>query len=172
MDAVQIEGGPAFVCVAGGGFDSECNRLANRIRYLRGTPVYVVATLRTLARFTPAQFTVTIDGARHQQQGMFVAVGNAASYGGGMRITPAAVPDDGLLDVTIVGAMSRPALLRQFPKLFKGTHVKHPAVTTARATRVQIESDRPFLLFADGEEIGPLPAAMQVLPGALRVVAP
>ncbi|HVL91329.1 MAG TPA: diacylglycerol kinase family protein [Actinomycetota bacterium] len=172
VDAGKIEGGPSFVCVAGGGFDSEVNRVANRIRMLRGTPVYVAATLRTLARFRPARFTVTLDGKASRMDAMFVAAGNATSYGGGMRITPDARLDDGLFDVTVVGALSRPALLGQFPKLFKGTHVNHPAVTTARAATVTIAADRPFACYADGEEIGPLPVTLTVQPGALRVVGP
>lgn len=172
VDAGRIEGGPYFVCVAGGGFDSDVNQVANRMRWLRGTPVYVAATLRTLARFRPSRFTVTLDGERRQMDAMFVAAGNATSYGGGMRITPGAILDDGLLDVTIVGAMSRPALLGQFPKLFKGTHVNHPAVTTARAARVTIQADREFALYADGEPIGPLPKTLSVVASALRVVAP
>lgn len=172
VDAGRIQGGPHFVCVAGGGFDSEVNQVANRMGWLRGTPVYVAATLRTLARFRPSRFVVTLDGRRVELDAMFVACGNATSYGGGMLITPGAVLDDGLFDVTVVGAMSRPALLAQFPKLFKGTHVKHPAVTTARAARVTIESERPFQLYADGEQIGPLPATLTVAAAALRVVAP
>ncbi|MGH2829027.1 MAG: diacylglycerol/lipid kinase family protein [Actinomycetota bacterium] len=172
VDAGRVEGGPWFVCVAGGGFDSEVNRVANRMRFLRGTPVYVTATLRTLARFRPARFMLDLDGAAREIDAMFVAVGNAASYGGGMRICPAALPDDGLFDVTIVGAVGRLGLLRQFPRLFKGTHVDHPAVHTARARSVRIASERPFMLYADGEEICPLPATLTVHPGALRVIAP
>jgi diacylglycerol kinase (ATP) len=172
VDVAQIEGGPLYVCVAGAGFDSEVNRLANRIRFLRGTPVYVTATLRTLARFTPAEFTISLDDQTIETVGMFVAVGNATSYGGGMQITPRASLDDGLLDVTLVGAMSRPALLGQFPKLFKGTHVNHPAVRTARARQIRLSAAREFWLYADGEEISPLPATITVRPAGLEVVSP
>lgn len=172
VDVGRVVGGRAFVCVAGGGFDSEVNRAANRIRLLRGTPVYVAAVLRTLAAFRPARFRVTLDEQAMELEGLFVAVGNAASYGGGMRIAPAAVLDDGLFDVCVVGAMGRAALLRQFPRLFKGTHVSHPAVTIRRAREVTIEADREFFLYADGEEVGRLPARLRVEPGALRVVAP
>lgn len=172
VDAAQIRGGPIFVCVAGGGFDSVANEVANTIRFLRGTPVYVVATLRTLARFKPAAFTVTVDGSRQKLSAMFVVVGNASSYGGGMQITPGAVLDDHLLDVTIVGAMKRMTLLAQFPRLFKGTHVSHPAVQTMRGRSITIECATPFPLYADGEASGALPATIDVLPGALEVIVP
>ena len=172
IDVGRIEGSRAFLCVAGGGFDSEVNRDANRIQHLRGTAVYLVAVLRTMRRFTPARFTVTLDGEERSFDGMFVAVGNASSYGGGMRITPDAKMDDGVFDVCMVGAMGKGSLLAQLPRLFTGTHVRHPAVETARARRVTLAADRPFTLYADGEEVGPLPATLTLEPAALDVVAP
>jgi YegS/Rv2252/BmrU family lipid kinase len=172
IDVGRIEGGRAFLCVAGGGFDSEVNREANRIRFLRGTPVYLVAVLRTLKRFRPARFEVTLDDESRSFDGMFVAVGNASSYGGGMRITPDAVLDDGVFDVCMVHRMGKPTLLAQLPRLFTGGHIRHPAVEVARARRVRIDADRPFTLYADGEEIGPLPATLTLEPSALEVVAP
>lgn len=172
IDVGRIEGGRAFLCVAGGGFDSEVNRAANRIRRLRGTAVYLVAVIKTLRSFEPARFSLTLDDRQRSFDGFFVAVGNAASYGGGMRITPDAKLDDGVFDVCIVHAMSRPALLGQLPRLFTGGHVRHKAVEIARARRVRIETDRPLYLYADGEEVGPLPVTLTVDPAALDVVAP
>ena len=172
IDVGRIEGGRAFLCVAGGGFDSEVNRDANRIEHLRGTAVYLVAVIRTIRRFTPARFTVTLDGEERSFDGMFVAVGNASSYGGGMRITPDAKLDDGVFDVCMVGAMGKGSLVAQLPRLFTGGHVRHPAVSMARARRVSIAADRPFMLYADGEEVGPLPVTLAIEPSALDVVAP
>lgn len=172
VDVGRIEGGRAFLCVAGAGFDSEVNRAANRIKWLRGTPVYVAAVFRTLAAFRPARFTVTLDGRPEMFEGMFVAAGNARSYGGGMRIAPDADLGDGMLDVVMIGKMGRLELFGQFPKLFKGTHVNHKAVTVRRARRVTIEADRPFWLYADGEEVGSLPATLSIEPEALVVVGP
>ena len=52
-----------------------------------------------------------------------------------MRVCPDARLDDGLLDVTVLGPISKPEFLRVFPKVYKGTHVRHPAVTVRRARR-------------------------------------
>lgn len=172
VDVGRVAAGPAFVCVASAGFDSEANREANRIRWARGTAVYVLAVFRVLSRFRPARFRLTIDGEVVDLDGMFVAVGNANAYGGGMRVAPGAVLDDGLFDVVLVGAMGRGTLLAQFPRIFRGTHVSHPAVQVRRAREVRIEADRPFYLYADGEEIAPLPATLSIEPAALRVLAP
>ena len=172
VDVGRMNGGRAFLCVAGGGFDSEVNREANRIKRLRGTAVYLVAVLRTLRRFTPARFTVTLEGEERSFDGMFVAVGNASSYGGGMRITPDAKLDDGVFDVCLVHRMGKRTLLSQLPRLFTGGHVRHPAVEIVRAARVTLAADRPFTLYADGEDAGPLPVTLTIEPSALDVVAP
>lgn len=172
VDVGRVAGGPAFVCVASGGFDSECNRVANTITWARGTLVYVLSVFRTLARFRPARFRVVVDGSAEEFDGMFVAVGNANAYGGGMRIAPDAVLDDGLFDVVTIRAMSRLTLLGQFPRIFSGKHVGHPKVEVHRGREVRLEADRELFLYADGEEIGPLPATLTVEPRALRVLVP
>jgi len=82
---------------------------------------------------------------------------------------------DGVLDVCVVGPVSRTEFLRTFPSVFKGTHVEHPEVRTARGTHVVIETlDRaPAVdLWASGEHAGPLPARLVPVAGALAVVVP
>jgi diacylglycerol kinase (ATP) len=90
-----------------------------------------------------------------------------------MKIAPDAALVDGALDVCVVGPVSRADFLRTFPKVFAGTHVRHPAVTTLRGHDVTIEmpdaTDDPEL-WASGERVGPLPARLDAAPGAVRVV--
>jgi YegS/Rv2252/BmrU family lipid kinase len=161
-----------YVNVGGAGFDSEVNELANRVRRLRGTPKYVYSTFVTLARFKPGKFVVTVDGTEHTFKGMMLAVGNGSSYGGGMRVTPDARSDDGLLDVCVIQELSRWQFVKAFPKVFSGTHVNHPAVTMLQGKEIEISAERPFQVYADGEPVGRLPATFSVVPAALRVVIP
>ena len=100
---------------------------------------------------------------------MLVAVGNGPSYGGGMRVCPDADLDDGLLDVVVVRALSIPAFLRVFPRVFAGTHVRHPAVEVLRARRVRLEAPG-VVAYADGERVGPLP--LDLRGGAGRAARP
>jgi len=85
-------------------------------------------------------------------------------------VTPDASVVDGQLDVMLLRALTKPAFLRAFPKVFRGTHVRHPAVRIVRARRVKVEADRRVQVYADGERVGPLPAVFEVLPAALPVV--
>jgi diacylglycerol kinase (ATP) len=164
-----------YTCVTATGFDAEANRWANTVTRLSGTTLYIAAVLRTLAVYQPHPFRITVDNETVDTEAWLVAVGNGPAYAGGMHITPAADLDDGLLDVTIVGPLGRFAFLRAFPRVFKGTHVTHPAVSTFRGTRVTIESREPAApmdVYADGERVGPLPAHMEARSHALTVRVP
>ena len=161
-----------YVNIGSAGFDSEANAYANALKYVKGTASYVVAVVVMLRRFKPGQFRVKIDGDEQNIAGMLVTVGNAVSYGGGMKVTPNALLDDGLLDICVLGAVSKFEFLKTFPKVFSGTHVSHPAVQMLKGKRVEVSAEREMQVFADGDHVGTLPATFELLPGALRVVAP
>src|SRR5262245_29453515 len=129
-----------YTCVTASGFDAEANRWANTVQKLSGTALYVAAVIRTLAVYKPHPFRITVDGEAHEHRAWLVAVGNGPAYAGGMHITPNARMDDGLLDVTVIGALSKPAFLWSFPRVFKGTHVTHPACSTYRGRHVELAS--------------------------------
>ena len=160
-----------FAGVLGAGFDAVVNARAQRMRWPRGQMRYNLAILRELPVFRPIPYAVELDGRRFETRAMLVTVANTSSFGGGMRVSPDADVADGLLDVMIVHELSIPAFLRVFPKVFSGTHVKHPAVETHRATRVRLEADG-IRSQADGESFADLPIDAEVVPGALRVVVP
>ncbi|TMK36037.1 MAG: diacylglycerol kinase family lipid kinase [Actinobacteria bacterium] len=174
IDVVRVDAGATrrhYVAIAGCGFDSEVNEAANAMRInLGATGTYVAALVRTLSRFTPAAFRIELDDEVIEGPHMLVIVGNSISYGGGMKVTPDASLVDGWLDVCLLREMSKGAFIRAFPKVFRGTHVSHPAVRMARATRVRVEADRRVMVYADGERVGPAPALFEILPGALPVV--
>ena len=157
-----------FLGVLSTGFDSSVNERANAMRRLAGHR-YNIAIVRELASFRALDYDVVIDGVRERAPGMLVSVGNGSRYGGGMRICPDALSDDGLLDVTWLGAVSKPTFLRVFPSVFRGTHVEHPAVRTFRGRSIRIAAEGQ-IAYADGERIGPLPVEIEVRPSALRVL--
>ena len=162
----------SYLAVAGAGFDSEVNRVANqRLSWARGRVRYVGAVLVELVVGRPAGIRLTLDGEAHELRAWFVTVANCQSYGGGMRIAPDARLDDGLLDVVVVGDIGKPAFLATFPKVFSGRHLQHPAVRLHRARRVELAGDRDLAVYADGEPSGSLPATFTVRPAAIAVLA-
>ncbi len=114
--------------VLAAGYDAIVNERANRMRWPRGPRRYDLAILVELARLRARGYTLVLDGVEHRLDAVLVAVGNGASYGGGMRICPAADLTDGLLDVLVAGPISRSTLVRIKPRLYQGSHMEHPMV--------------------------------------------
>jgi diacylglycerol kinase (ATP) len=140
------------------------------MRWPSGKVKYDLAILAELAAFKPIPYRITLDdGEPLEVEATLVAVGNGPSYGGGMRICHGADMDDGLFDVTVVGECSRATLLRVFPRVYKGTHLSHPVVTTHRARSVRLEAP-DVTGYADGEPLGPLPLTARVEPRAVRLL--
>jgi diacylglycerol kinase (ATP) len=149
-----------FVGVLAAGFDAVVNERAN----------HNLAILRELPVFRAIPYVLELDGRRVETEAMLVAVGNGPAYGGGMRVTPDAAFDDGLLDVLVLHRISTPEFLRVFPTVFKGTHTSHAAVEVLRARSVRLEA-RGIVSYADGERFAPLPLTLEAVPGALTVLA-
>ncbi|KQY64488.1 diacylglycerol/lipid kinase family protein [Nocardioides sp. Root140] len=158
-----------FVTVLAAGFDAIVNERANAMTWPRGQMRYNLATLAELRTFRPLHYTLELDGETRTLDAMLVAVGNGPSFGGGLRITEGALLDDGYLDVVIIKAMSRPELIRTYPKLFSGTHTTHPAYEHHRVRRVTVAT--PGIVgYADGERFGALPLTVECAPLALEVL--
>ncbi|MGW3565687.1 diacylglycerol kinase [Streptomyces sp. NPDC000941] len=159
-----------FGTVLASGFDSRVNERGNRMRRPRGRLRYDLAMLAELAALKPVRYRMSLDGGPQREvEATLIAVGNATSYGGGMRICAGALLDDGLFDITVVGPCSRTTLLTVFPRVYRGTHLGHRVVTTHRAASVSLAADG-LTAYADGERLGPLPLTATAVPGAVRLL--
>lgn len=173
LDAVDLGGGRWAASVATVGFAADVNAWAERLSWPRGAGRYTVATLACLKSMRPRAFQITLDGAPPMLlEAALVAVANTAMFGGGMRIAPHADPTDGQLDVVVIGAVGRLELLASFARVFRGSHLSHRAVTSYRATEVVLHSeDTADQLWADGEQIGPLPVTLSARRAVWRVAS-
>src|SRR5229473_3252490 len=162
-----------FCCVAGVGMDAEANARANRMpAWLKGQGGYVLAALQSLIAFKPAEMSITATGREIRGPTFFIAAGNAQSYGGGMKVTPHATLDDGLLDICVVSKMNKLKLLCWVPTIFFGEHLRLKQVEYFQTKQIRIEAERELDLYADGESAGRTPVEVAVLPRALRVILP
>jgi diacylglycerol kinase (ATP) len=186
--AVSADGGPEEI-VAGSvylGLPAVAGEIANRTRWLRGPLVYPAAALRALAGWSPAGFRIEVGGGGSAVEwperdfaGYAVVVANAAYFGAGMKVAPAAELDDGLLDVVIMRHGSRLAFLRVLMKIKSGSHLGLPQMSTARGAEVTVTVGRDLPAAADGETLGcgaPLRPGVtlriRAMPGALRALVP
>lgn len=171
LDVANVDGTP-FMGIASFGFDSDANRIANQAQLVRGNLVYVYAALRALIAWQPARFALTVDGERHDLTGYSAGVANSKAYGGGMFVAPQAELGDGLLDVVAKAVVPKVSFLLALPKYFRGSHLSDPSIRTWRGARIEVDADRPFVIYADGDPIGSTPATIGVEPRCLRVVVP
>jgi diacylglycerol kinase (ATP) len=176
IDVARARNGDAaerwFVSAGGIGFDAQvAAAMVSRGRWQLGRPGYLLTTLAELRRFTNRRIELRIDATTSTHDVLFVAVANGAFYGGGMRIAPSARPDDGILDVCVVGDITRLTAIRQLPNLYRGTHVDHPQVTmrTGRSIAIEGERDRDTRIHLDGEPFGSLPLRISIAPAAIEV---
>ena len=157
--------GEWFGAVLSTGFDSMVNERANTMSWPKGPMKYNAAIAIELPRFKPRHYEITLDDRSISTEAMLIAVANGRSYGGGMLVCPDADLVDSLFDVMVLHPVSKLEFLKVFPRVFKGTHVTHPAVEIVRSTFVKISADA--VAYADGERIGPLPISAQCIPRAM-----
>ena len=180
--AASTPGHPEII-VAGSvyaGIPALAGQIANSTRWLGGSLVYPVAALRALARWQPATFTVDVaDGGGQEFDGYAVVIANSAFFGGGMRVAPPAIIDDGVLDLVLMRDAPKLAFVRALLKIKDGSHIALPQISLDRAADVTITMSRDIPAGADGEPLScatPLragtPLRIRALPAALTVLVP
>lgn len=158
------------------GFDAEvCSKQADfkKIPWLTGESAYTASLVYCLKSKTSNHFTVTIDdGEPITDNFVFAFCGNSRFYGGGYQAAPYAVPDDGLLDFSIVRAMKLPKLITKIGDYKKGRHYKWPETTYVRGKKMTIHSDVPASVNVDGECDLVTDSTFEIIPSAYSFVIP
>ena len=160
--------------IGGLGFDSDvCRRfdIAKEHGHA-GDRQYLKSLLSGFLAYRPLRFRVAVDGEEFYHGTAFsVALGIGQYCGGGMRQTPDAVPDDGLINVTVVGKLSKWKFLSKVPSLFKGDIYRHKEVRHTTGRRVEISAAPYSYMEVDGEPVGITPVRIEVIPAGVQVVS-
>ena len=160
-----------FATSATCGLDAEVGRLTASGSLLGGSAGYVVQALRSIRTFTGYEVSVESEGHLvYEGEVTLVACSNTATYGGGLKIAPGADVTDGMLELCVIGRVSRIESLTLFPLLSVGAHVGHPAVTVHRTSVVRIYSDGVVPMQVDGEPLEADAMEVGVRKGALRIM--
>jgi len=155
------------------GFSADVATLRAR-RFSRwGELGYLTSIFLTLARFSRRPFPVRVEGesAFDSRKCLFLTFNNSKFTGGTMMIAPKAEINDGLVEYVRWGPIGRLGLIRNLPTLYDGTHIEHPLAERKAARRVEFQLDAPVDVMVDGEVLTLHCEAIDVLPGALKIVA-
>ncbi|MCX5792608.1 MAG: diacylglycerol kinase family lipid kinase [Elusimicrobia bacterium] len=162
-----------FVNIAAFGLAGEvARRIKMTGKKLGGTLSYALCSGHALLAARPVFFRLNADGADLSGLYHLGVLANTSYMGGGMLVAPGARDDDGALDLVLVGGMSRLKLWRNFPRLYRGTHLREPGITLRGVKVLKASADVPVYLNIDGEADGMFPAEFEVLPRAVTVLAP
>ncbi|WP_339060761.1 diacylglycerol kinase family protein [Tepidibacillus marianensis] len=143
-----------FVNAAGIGFDGKVIQIANRspFKHKFGKFIYIIAVIQALYGYQPTQLEMVVNGKKYSFKGVWlIAVSNGRYFGGGMKISPNAKNNDGLLDVCVINEMTPLQLIRYFPTIFSGKHIDLPYVKMFRGSKIDIFSESVLPIQIDGE---------------------
>jgi YegS/Rv2252/BmrU family lipid kinase len=152
------------------GFAADVATLTNRRLKFMGELGYLVGVLVSLARLRRRPFPLRADGERDERRCLFVAFSNSKYTGGKMLIAPDATIDSGTIEYVHWGPIGRLGLIRNLPKLFDGSHIKHTMASRRTAARIEFELNQPVDVVVDGEVLTLDVESLEVLPGALDVM--
>jgi YegS/Rv2252/BmrU family lipid kinase len=162
-----------FANIASFGLSGVVGALVNRASKAFGGRIsYMIGTVRGVARYQSEPVSISVDGELVFEGPLSIAaVANGPYFGAGMRVAPNARVDDGVFDWVIVPGMSRLSLLRRFPSLYSGSHIRDPQILQGRGRVIEACGVAgPILLDVDGESLGVLPARFEILPGAITLI--
>ena len=174
IDYAGLDGTPLrrhFINMASFGLAGDVAHHIHRMgKFLGGTLSYAVSSGWILLTARAKPLRLEADGAALPGRYYLGVVANTSSIGGGMLVAPGAEENDGKFDLVLVSDMSRLKLWKNFPRLYRGTHLREPGITLRRISRLRAESDETVYLNIDGEADGRLPAVIEMLPGAVNVI--
>lgn len=180
VDLVRVRTGDGrkrlYAGGGGVGLDAQAARHASGVyRHLPGRLRYIAAALRALVGYVPLEVKLDFPGGdldAIRSKALLVGVLNTPTYGAGLRLAPDAVIDDGTLDVVLIEDLSLVEALALLPRLMRSGELKTARAKRCRAQRVRLSTGRPSLFHGDGELLGPTPVEIEVVPKAVRVLAP
>lgn len=141
-----------FINSVGVGFDAAVAERVNRgVKPFKGVAAYIYAVFEMLLSYETIEMEIDLGEGPFKSEPTLVAVGIGQAYGGGMRIVPDAVQDDGLFDVCIFDRMNRLAMLYHFPKVFKGKLKDLKEATMVRTDEVKLTLSEPRPMHLEGE---------------------
>ncbi|MBU1343685.1 MAG: YegS/Rv2252/BmrU family lipid kinase [Proteobacteria bacterium] len=150
-----------FVNLSGLGFVTDVAQTAQKFKFFKDFS-YIIGVFYRTVTLNFHHMELELDEKKISAENCFVVFCNSCFTGGNMLMAPEAEIDDGLMDIIIAGKLSRTSLLATLPKIYKGTHIHHPAVRYIKAKKAKIKTWPTKTLLPDGEIFGATPTIVTV----------
>ncbi|HEX2920231.1 MAG TPA: diacylglycerol kinase family protein [Bacteroidales bacterium] len=161
-----------FINMAGLGFQSAVVKRSNhqKEKGRGGKLIYLYSLLKTLITYRNVKSFIKIDNEEIEADIFSVSIGNGRYSGSGMRQNPEAIPDDGLFDISVINNMGKVEVVRSIGLLYDGTILSHPKIDGYRGKTIEISSETPVNVDADGETLGHTPACFNIIPRGINII--
>ncbi|MCK4329513.1 diacylglycerol kinase family lipid kinase [candidate division WOR-3 bacterium] len=161
-----------FANVAGIGYDALVTEKANLMKEQgrSGTLPYLLSLITCLLKYRYTSVKLKVDGIELKDDVFSINVGICKYSGGGMMQVPEAIPDDGLLDLTLIKSIGKLEVLKNVKNLYDGSFIQHPRIETFRGREILIESKPKIYLEVDGESLGHTPLRFNIIPKSVKVI--
>ncbi|HSR69069.1 MAG TPA: diacylglycerol kinase family protein [Acidobacteriota bacterium] len=161
-----------FILMTAIGYPAHVAEETNRMTRLKGSLAFFAAVYKALGRMKPISVRMWLDDEERELNCTSILLQNTPYCGGGQFMAPQASLEDGKLDVVVIAPVGKLDLMLNFPRIYRGTHVTHPAFSVHRASHVRIETETPMRKMFDGDICGETPLEARAMRAALRVVVP
>jgi len=159
-----------FVSFVGCGFPALVAEEANKMKFLRGRLVFFLSLYKAVINLRGIPLILTLDGQRTEMLCTSIMIQNTPFTGGGLKVAPGARINDGYFDVVAVGEIGRVELMKNFPKLYSGRHLDHPAFQLMRGKQIIVELPENQLVCYDEEITSADRLEIEIKPGAIRLI--
>jgi YegS/Rv2252/BmrU family lipid kinase len=167
IDAGECNG-RLFLNGVGIGFDGKVvQRMAAKGKKFQGYFSYLVEVLRILLTYREREISATFNSITINEEILLMTIAKGTTFGGGFKINPYAINDDGLLDICIIGKVPNWTRINYVLKMKDGGHRKMNAVSFYKSSKVIIDENPALVAHMDGESIGSPPFHIQILPKAV-----
>ena len=138
--------------------------------------MYLVAVLQTIALNLDApRMHIVTDLEQWDDETIMLVVCNGPREGGGFLVAPDSLISDGILNYATVNHVSQLMMLRLLPAVMNGTHARFKQVRLGQLHRLQVQSEKPLPIHADGEVIAGFGTevrnvTVEIIPSALEIM--
>ena len=173
IDVLKVTGSDMIyysINLVGWGMVNEIGILAEKMRWM-GPIRYNVSSIIKIFTYKAKQAKVIIDEAKHDKKFAFIIVCNTIHIGKGMKMAPDAKLNDGKMDIILIeDNFNKLELLKLFPTLFAGEHIKNDKVNYLQANSLKLQPKKDDILNIDGETIGRTPISIDICRNAIKLL--
>ncbi|MBQ7373648.1 MAG: diacylglycerol kinase family lipid kinase [Clostridia bacterium] len=168
----MVCGGIRGINIIGTGIDVDILKRCRRYKVLRGKLQYLVSLIVSLIKFKFYKFFIEKGDEKVEKEGLIVAVGNGRQFGGGIKMCPKAVIDDGKLDFVVAGKLKKSRIPKAFIKLMKGKILEQDFTEFELREHVKITFDKPVTIQIDGELYDDIDFDLSIVKGGIKIFRP